>query len=73
MTTLTKETVKATWRITEDYPTVDGEYVVCFSTSEGDYGYPDIWFYSDKGGWEPALGTDHPTQPTHWCSLPFPR
>lgn len=73
MTTLTKETVKATWRITEDYPTVDGEYVVCFSTADGDYGYPDIWFFGVKTGWEPVYGGEHESQPTHWCSLPFPR
>lgn len=73
MTTLTKEQVKATWRILEDYPTRDSEYVVCFLTEDGNYGYPDIWLYTQRNGWEPVFGQDHADQPTHWCELPMPR
>lgn len=73
MTTLTKETVKATWRILEDYPTRDDDYVVCFLTDDGDYGLPDIWTYTQRDGWEPVFGTDHETLPSHWCELPMPR
>ena len=73
MTTLTKEQVNATWRILEDYPTRDSEYVVCFLTEEGNYGYPDVWLYTQRNGWEPVFGQDHAEQPTHWCDLPMPR
>jgi hypothetical protein len=73
MTTLTKQQVKANWHILEDYPRVDGDYVVCFLTTDGEYGWPDIWYFSAREGWEPVAGTDHADQPTHWCELPFPR
>jgi hypothetical protein len=73
MTTLTKQQVKANWHILEDYPTRDDDYVVCFLTPDGEYGWPDIWYFSARGGWEPVSGVDHDGQPTHWCELPFPR
>ena len=53
MTTMTKQQVKANWLILEDYPTRDGEYVVCFLTDEGTYDWPDIWEFTEKGGWVP--------------------
>ena len=42
MTTLTKQLVKANWHIIEDFPPRDGDYVVCFQTSDGSYGDLDI-------------------------------
>lgn len=73
METMTKQQVKTNWLILEDYPTRDGEYVVCFMTCDGTYGWPDIWFFGAKTGWEPVYGSDYETEPTHWCDLPMPR
>ncbi len=71
--TLTKQLVHAHWMILEDYPPKDGEYVVCFLTSDGTYGWPDVWEFSSRDGWQPLFGTDHNDQPTHWCNLPMPK
>jgi len=71
--TLTKQMVHAHWMILEDYPSKDGEYVVCFQKDNGDYGWPDIWAFTARDGWEPVFGTDHASQPTHWCNLPMPK
>lgn len=73
MTTLTKQLVHAHWHILEDWPKKDGEYVVCFLKDNGDFGWPDIWEFSARNGWEPLFGQDHLSQPTHWCDLPMPR
>lgn len=73
MMTLTKQQVKANWTIFEDFPSQDGEYIVCFLTDDGTYGWPDIWEYTQRKGWEPVFGTDHVIQPTYWCDLPMPR
>ena len=70
---MTRQMVHAHWMILEDYPTKDGEYVVCFQKDNGDYGWPDIWEFTQRNGWEPLFGTDHASQPTHWCNLPMPK
>lgn len=73
MSTLTMQQVKAYWRIIEDFPKKDGEYLVCFLKDNNDYGWPDIWEYTTREGWEPLFGQNHANQPTHWCELPMPR
>jgi hypothetical protein len=65
--------VHAYWHILEDYPSEDGDYVVCFLTDEGDYGWPEIWRFERKEGWQPVFGQDYQDQPTHWCRLPMPK
>ena len=71
--TLTKQMVHAYWHILEDYPSKDGEYVVVFQTDTGDYGWPDVWEFTAREGWQPLFGLDHESQPTHWCNLPMPK
>ena len=73
MATLTKQLVHAHWHILEDWPKKDGEYVVCFMKDNGDYGWPDIWSFSVKKGWEPVFDQDFAYQPSHWCDLPMPK
>jgi hypothetical protein len=73
MTTLTKQLVHANWHILEDWPKKDGEYIVCFLKDDGDYGWPEIWEFTARGGWEPLTDQDHEDQPSHWCDLPMPR
>jgi hypothetical protein len=72
MITASKIMVHAYWHILEDYPPKDGEYVVCFLTDNGEYGWPDIWSF-ERGEWQPCLGLNHDDQPTHWCNLPMPK
>jgi len=72
MSTLTMQQVKAYWRIIEDFPTKDGEYVVCFQKDNGDFGWPEIWEYTARNGWNAVFGEEH-SQPSHWCELPMPR
>jgi hypothetical protein len=71
--TLTKQLVHAYWKIVEDFPIADGEYVVCFLTDDGDYGLPEVWSYTSRNGWEPLFDQGVDDQPTHWCSLPMPK
>ena len=71
--TLTKQMVHAHWMILEDYPSKDGMYVVCFLTDDGTYGWPDVWEFTARYGWEPQFEVEHDSQPTHWCNLPMPK
>jgi hypothetical protein len=73
MTTLTKQLVHAHWHILEDWPKKNGDYIVCFLTDSGEYGWPDVWYFSAREGWEPVTGQDPGEQPSHWCDLPMPR
>jgi hypothetical protein len=70
---LTKQLVHAHWYILEDYPKKDGDYVVCFLTSDGSYGNLDIWTFNVKTGWEPLFGYTPDGDPSHWCNLPMPK
>ena len=71
MSTLTRQNIKADWKILEDYPTKDGDYVVVFRTDDG-YGDLDVWtFY--KGSWEPLHGYTPDGVPAFWVELPMPR
>jgi len=71
--TLTKQMVHAYWMILEDYPSKDGEYVVCFQIDDGRYDWLDVWEFTARDGWQPLLVLTHDNQPTHWCNLPMPR
>jgi hypothetical protein len=71
--TLTKQLVHAYWHILEDFPSKDGEYVVVFATDDGTFGYPDVWEFTARDGWQPLFGIGHEHQPTHWCNLPMPK
>jgi hypothetical protein len=71
--TLTKQMVHAHWMILEDYPSKDGEYVVCFQTDNGTYGWLDVWEFTAREGWQPLLGLNHEDQPAFWCNLPLPK
>ena len=73
MATITRQLVHAHWQILEAYPPKDGEYVVCFQTDDGDYGWPDIWEFTARNGWEPVYKTEVTQYPTHWCNLPMPK
>ena len=71
--TLTKQMVHAYWHILEDYPSQEGEYVVCFNDKNfpGEF-YLDIWEFTDRDGWQPIRVEDNPDYPDHWCKLPMP-
>ena len=71
--TMTKQMIHAYWHILEDYPSKDGEYFVVFRTEDGNYGYPDVWEFTARDGWQPLFGLNHEDQPTHWCNLPMPK
>jgi hypothetical protein len=71
MTTLTKQQIKADWKIMADYPIRDGDYVVVFPTDTG-YGDLDIWSFN-HGVWEPLFGYTPDGEPAFWIDLPFPK
>ncbi len=73
MTTLIRETVKAVWHITEDYPAVDGDYLVCFLKTDGNYGWPEVWSFTAREGWDCGFDVMPDGWPTHWCNIPMPR
>jgi hypothetical protein len=73
MATLTKQLVHANWYILGDWPKRDGEYIVCFLKDNGDYGWPEVWEFTTRDGWEPISEQEYSDQPTHWCDLPMPR
>ena len=59
------------WRLAEDFPTRDGEYVCCFVTTDGTMGWPEPMLF-EKGEWISIMGTDG-ISPTFWTTLPMPR
>jgi len=65
--------VHAHWHILEDYPTKEDEYLVCFLTYNGEYGWPDVLEFTNRDGWQHIGGQDHDSLPTHWCNLPMPK
>jgi hypothetical protein len=71
MATLTRQNVRADWKILADFPTRDGDYVVVFPVDDG-YGDPDIWTFS-RGSWEPLMGYTPDGEPAFWIDLPMPR
>lgn len=70
---MNKQQIVAHWRILEDYPSNDGEYVVVFQKDSGDFGWVDVWEFSSRYSWEPIYGQDHGQQPVYWIDLPMPR
>ena len=71
MTTLTKQQVKADWKILADFPARDGDYVVAFPVDDG-YGDLDVWTFN-RGVWEPLMGYTPDGEPAFWIDLPMPR
>jgi len=65
--------VHAHWYMLEDFPSQEGEYVVCFPDTQfdGDY-YLDVWEFTNRDGWQPIRVEDYDHYPTHWCKLPMP-
>jgi hypothetical protein len=70
---MNKQMITAHWRILEDFPSHDGEYVVVFQKDNGDYGWPEIWEFRARDGWEPIFGQEHVSQPSYWVDLPMPK
>ena len=71
MTTLTKQQIKADWRIVEDFPPRDGQYLVCFLDDDTlKYTDYDLWWFI-RGEWLPLEGTIYET-PAFWIDVPSP-
>jgi len=71
MTTLTKIQVKADWRIIEDFPPRDGQYLVCFLDDDTlKYTDYDLWWFI-RGEWSPLEGATYET-PAFWIDVPSP-
>jgi hypothetical protein len=72
MATLTKQNVRADWRIIEDFPSRDGQYLVCF-LDDATNKYTDydlFWFI--KGEWKPGLDEVPYETPAYWIDVPSP-
>ena len=59
------------WRIAEDFPPTDGEYICCFLTKDGEYGWPEPMLF-ENGEWLPIMGTDG-AAPAYWTQMPMPK
>ena len=59
------------WRLAEDFPPTDGEYICCFLTKDGEYGWPEPMLF-EKGEWLPVMGTDG-AAPAYWTQMPMPK
>lgn len=64
---MNNQTFNIHWRIAEDYPTADGEYLVCFMGKDGQYGWPDFMDFRD-GEWK----VGDLEFPSYWTSVPMP-
>lgn len=65
---MNNQTFNIHWRIAEDYPTADGEYLVCFLLRDGSYGNPEFMNFS-RGEWEWG---DVGEFPAFWSYIPMP-
>jgi hypothetical protein len=71
MTTLTRQQIKADWRIIEDFPPRDGQYLVCFLDDDTlKYTDYDLWWFI-RGEWSPLEGATYET-PAFWIDVPSP-
>ena len=68
---MNNQTFTIHWRMVEDFPTKDGEYIVCHEMRDGTYGDP-CWLTFEKGEWSVHEWGDH-IQPAYWTDLPLPR
>lgn len=68
---MNNQSVTASWKLLEDFPTRDGDYIVAFRTTEG-YGYYEPWEFV-KGEWFACLDTDSLETPSYWIDIPPPK
>ena len=65
---MNNQTFNIHWKLAEDYPPKDGEYLVCFTLRDGSFGYPD-WMDFRKGEWIVEEGNEYPA---YWTQIPLP-
>ena len=73
MITATKQQAMGYWKILEDFPPRDGEFLVVFQTEDGSYGYPEIWEFTAKNSWQPVFGDDASDSPVYYLDIPPPQ
>lgn len=73
MITATKQQATGYWKILEDYPSRDGEFLVVYKTEKGSYGYPEIWEFTAKTGWQPVLSDDFAESPVYYLDIQPPQ
>jgi hypothetical protein len=65
---MNNQTFHIHWRLAEDYPSADGEYLVCSLLRDGSYGNTDFMEFT-KGEWVVEEGQDYPS---YWVHVPLP-
>jgi hypothetical protein len=70
---MNNQSIRATWKLIEDYPTKDGFYLVAFENSSGDFELIDceVWEFS-AGSWYSVDGEED-SFPMFYTDIPMPR
>lgn len=70
---MNNQSIRANWKLIEDYPTRDDFYLVAFENSSGEFDLVDceIWEFS-SGSWYPIDGEAREF-PTFYIDIPMPR
>lgn len=70
---MNNQSIRATWKLIEDYPARDGFYLVAFENSSGEFELIDseVWEFS-SGSWYSVDGKTNEF-PTFYIDIPMPR
>lgn len=70
---MNNQSIRAYWKLTEDFPTKDGYYLVAFENSSGEYELADceVWEFS-SGSWY-GLDSNREEFPAFYIDIPMPR
>lgn len=69
---MNNQSIRATWKLMEDYPTKDGYYLVAFESSEGDFNIADVEVWGFDGDWYSLDGLND-SFPAYYIDLAMPR
>lgn len=75
---MNNQSIRANWKLIEDYPSKDGPYLVAFENSYGEFDLGDceVWTFQ-SGVWSPLSGETSPSlayaQPMFYIDVPMPR
>lgn len=70
---MNNQSIRATWKLIEDYPSKDGFYLVSFENSSGEFELIDckVWEFS-SGSWY-SLDEEDEEFPSFYIDVPMPR
>jgi hypothetical protein len=69
---MNNQSIRATWKLMEDYPSRDGYYLVAFENSDGEFDLLDTEVWEFDGTWYSVDGT-RDDFPSFYIDLAMPK